>query len=94
MVFVANTATKMALSASPAVINTNTPGMTSEQSLIKAIVRDASDNLVMGKAVDFSIIQDASAGALTTASATTDMYGMASTYYVAGSVTGLSLIHI
>ncbi|MFZ4439473.1 MAG: Ig-like domain-containing protein [Syntrophales bacterium] len=88
MVFVANTATKMTLSASPAVINTNAPGMTSEQSLIKAIVRDASDNLVMGKAVDFSIIQDASAGALTTASATTDMYGMASTYYVAGSVTG------
>jgi fibronectin type 3 domain-containing protein len=78
----------MTLSAYPAVINTNAPGMTSEQSLIKVIVRDASDNLVMGKAVDFSIIQDASAGALAKASGTTDMYGTATTNYIAGSVTG------
>lgn len=88
IVFVADTATKMTLSAYPAVINANSPGMTSEQSLIKAIVRDASDNLVMGKAVDFSIIQDASAGALSRASATTDMYGTATTTYIAGSVSG------
>jgi fibronectin type 3 domain-containing protein len=88
IVFVANAAAKMTLSASPAVINTNAPGLSSEQSLIKAIVRDASDNLVMGKTVNFSIIQDASGGTLAKASATTDMYGMATTNYIAGSVTG------
>ena len=88
IVFVANTAAKMTLSASPAVINTNAPGLASEQSLIKAIVRDASDNLVMGKTVVFSIFQDASGGTLAKPSATTDMYGMATTNYIAGSASG------
>ncbi len=84
IIFVAKTATKMDLSAFPAIINTNAAGQTAEQSLVKAIVRDDQDNLVMEKAVDFRIIQDASAGELSKGSATTDMYGMAATNYIAG----------
>jgi len=86
IIFVADTADKMALSADPAVINTNASGMTSEQSLIKAIVRDPLDNLVMGKVVVFGILHDTSAGSLTKGSATTDMYGTATTNYIAGGV--------
>lgn len=84
IIFVAKTATKMDFSAFPAIVNTNAAGRDSEKSLIKVVLRDDQDNLVMGKAVDFRIIQDASAGWLSKASAVTDMYGMATTNYVAG----------
>ncbi len=86
--FVATTAAKMDLSAFPAIINTNAAGQTGEQSLIKAIVRDANDNLVKGKTVNFRIVQDASAGTLSKSSAVTDMYGTATVNYIAGGVTG------
>lgn len=86
--FVAPDADKMDLSAFPATINTNAAGQTGEQSLIKAIVRDANDNLVKGKTVEFRIVQDASAGTLSKASAVTDQYGTATVNYIAGGATG------
>ncbi len=88
IIFVATTANKMDLSAFPAIIDTNAVGQTGEQSLIKAIVRDADDNLVKGKTVNFTITQDASAGTLSKGSAVTDMYGTATTNYIAGGNTG------
>jgi fibronectin type 3 domain-containing protein len=88
IVFVAQDAKKMDVSASPANINTNAVGQTSEQSVIKAIVRDDKDNLVKGKTVNFTIAQDASGGKLSSGSAVTDMYGTATTSYIAGGNTG------
>jgi len=88
IIFVATTANKMDLSAFPAIIDTNAVGQTGEQSLIKAIVRDADNNLVKGKTVTFAITQDASAGTLSKGSAVTDMYGTATTNYIAGGNTG------
>ncbi|MHB8090137.1 MAG: Ig-like domain-containing protein, partial [Syntrophales bacterium] len=88
IIFVATTADKIDLSAFPAIINTNAAGQAGEQSLIKAIVRDDKDNLVKGKTVNFTIIQDASGGTLSKGSAVTDMYGTATTNYIAGGNAG------
>jgi fibronectin type 3 domain-containing protein len=93
--FISSSAAKVDVSAFPAVIGTNPSGQTGEQSVIKAIVRDANDNLVKGKTVNFRIVQDASSGTLAKGSAVTDIYGTATTNYIAGGVTsGLNNVQI
>jgi hypothetical protein len=86
--FVATTPASIALQASPTSIGPNDGSQTSQQqSTITAVVRDSSNNLVKGKVIRFSIIQDNSGGTLTTATATTDDLGRASTTYVSSAAT-------
>ena len=86
--FVATTPASIALQASPTSIGPNDGSQTTQQkSTITAIVRDAANNLVKGKVIRFSIIQDNSGGTLTTATATTDDLGRASTTYVSSAAT-------
>ncbi|MHB9096781.1 MAG: Ig-like domain-containing protein [Syntrophales bacterium] len=86
--YVATTASKLDLKASPATIGTNSGGATTEKSLLTATVRDANDNLVKNKTVAFTIVNDASAGSLSPASAITDSYGTANAYFIAGASPG------
>jgi hypothetical protein len=76
------------LQADPAVVGTNTPGSTSQQATIRAVVRDgtAANNLVKNALVTFSIVTDASGGTLTQpALVATGSDGTATVNYVAGS---------
>jgi len=86
--FVAPTVGSLTLQASPATIGTNSGGSTTEKSLITATVRDANDNLVKNRTISFTIVNDASAGSLSPASAMTDSFGTASTYFIAGASPG------
>jgi hypothetical protein len=52
---------------------------------IVAIIRDASDNPVKNKIINFNIQSDSTAGELSTASAKTDSFGRASVTYTAGN---------
>jgi hypothetical protein len=83
ILFIATTAASLTLQATPALIGTNSAGNSSQQSEISAVVRDASNNLVKNKTVDFQLT-DVSGGRLTVGSAVTDAYGRASTTYIAG----------
>ncbi len=86
--FVATTPASIALQASPTSIGPNDGSQTTQQqSTITAVVRDASNNLVKGKVIRFSIVQDNSGGTLSTATATTDDLGRASTTYVSSAAT-------
>ncbi len=86
--FVATTVFSVTLKASPAIIGTNSVGSETEKSLITARVYDAQDNPVKNRTVAFTIVNDASGGHLTPASAITDSTGAASTYFIAGASTG------
>lgn len=86
--FVAPTASKMSLQANPAVIGTNGEGLTAEKSLVTAIVRDANNNLVKNKRIEFTIENDTSSGSLSPGSATTDSSGTANVYFIAGATPG------
>ena len=83
--FVATEAASMNLEASPTSIGVNTGGTTNEQSTITAIVRDAANNLVKNKRIDFTL-SDITGGTISPAFAITDSFGRASTVYTAGSV--------
>jgi hypothetical protein len=85
--FIAPTPASITAQASPAVIGTNAAGMEGEKSLIAAVVRDANNNLVAGRTVNFTIISDVSGGKLSPASAITDSYGTANAYFIAGGAT-------
>jgi hypothetical protein len=86
--FVATTPASIDLQASPATIGPNNGSQTQQQqSTITAIVRDADNNLVANKLVRFSIVTDNSGGTLTTATATTNSLGRASTSYVSSAAT-------
>jgi hypothetical protein len=82
--FIATTPSAVAVQASPSTIATQ------GQSTITATVRDANNNLVQNKVVDFSITQDSTGGSLSIASATTDAQGQASTVYTASTTTSAS----
>lgn len=79
--FIATNPSAMNLQASPATVPIQ------GQSTITATVRDATNNLVEGKTVDFSITTDPTEGSLSVASAVTNSQGQASTVYSAGSTT-------
>jgi hypothetical protein len=74
--------------ADPAVLAANIPGSTSQQTTIRAVVRDgtAQNNLVKNAVVSFSIVSDPSGGTLTQPSVvTTGADGAASISYIAGT---------
>jgi Bacterial Ig-like domain (group 1) len=73
--FIATTPATLNLQPSPATIPTQS------QSTLTATVRDANQNLVEGKTVNFSITADPTGGSLSVASAVTNYQGQASTVY-------------
>jgi hypothetical protein len=84
VIFLATNPTSLKAQANPASI----PALGT--STITVTVRDPASNLVQGKTVNFSIIQDSTGGTLSVASATTDVQGQASTVYTATSTTSAS----
>jgi hypothetical protein len=84
IIFIATIPTAIAVQASPSTI------ATLGQSTITATVRDANNNLVQGKVVNFAITQDSTGGSLSLASATTNAQGQASTVYTASTTTSAS----
>lgn len=86
--FVATTASTLNLQASPSTIGPNDGSETvPQQSTIIATVRDADNNLVANKVVNFSLVQDNSGGQLLSPTATTNFQGQATTTYVSSSAT-------
>lgn len=77
--FVARTASSIDVQASPATLSIN------ESSLVTAVVRDATGNLVKNKMVDFRLI-DITGGTLSVPSAQTNSQGSASVIYTASNV--------
>ena len=78
--FIATTAASVNVQASPSTIDINA------QSTITAIVRDAANNLVEGKTVNFALT-DTTGGTLSLGSAVTNDQGVAQTIYSASSTT-------
>lgn len=86
--FIATTAASIDLQVDNATIGPNDGSQsTQQQATITATIRDGNNNLVKGKVVRFSITEDVSGGSLTTATATTDLLGRASTTYVSSAAT-------
>jgi len=88
VVFVATTASNVAVQAVPSTVQVTTgaPGQANNSSTISVVVRDAANNLVKNAGVTFTILSDPSGGSLTAASAITDVTGTASITYIGGSV--------
>src|SRR5882672_4781839 len=88
VVFVATTASSIAVQAVPSTVQVTTgvPSQTNNSSTISVVVRDAQNNLVKNASVTFTLTADPSGGGLTTSTATTDVTGSASVTYIAGSV--------
>ena len=84
--FIATTAAKINLQADPAIIGVNLSGSTTQRSNIVAVVRDAENNLVKNKTVNFNI-SDPSGGSLSpaTGTAVTDSFGSAIVQFIAGA---------
>ena len=77
--FLATTPSSVAVQASPTTIPTQ------GSSTITATVRDAANNLVESKTVDFSTVNDITGGTFSVASAITNVQGQAQTVYTAGA---------
>lgn len=77
--FVAATPSQISVQPAPAAVALQ------GQSTITALVRDANNNLVQGATIDFQVVTDPTNGGLSTASATTDAQGRATTIYTAGN---------
>ena len=82
--FVARKAASMTLQANPSLVGTNVVGGADEQSEIIAAVRDPNGNPVTGAVINFSLT-DITGGSLSTAAAVTDVFGRATTDYIAGT---------
>lgn len=78
----------ISVQADPAVVGANTSGSTTQQSSLRAVVRDAQNNLVKNAQVSFSIVSDLSGGSLLAPTVvTTGSDGAATVGYVAGTAT-------
>ena len=88
VVFVATTASSIAVQAVPSTIQVTTgvASQTSNVSTISVVVRDATNNLVKNAGVDFAVTADPTGGSLAAARAVTDVTGSAAVTYIAGSV--------
>lgn len=82
--FVSTTPGKLELQASPAVVGTNLGSTSSNASTLIAVVRDAADNPVKNRRVNFSFLADPSNGRIEPGSAVTDSSGTASVAFIAG----------
>jgi hypothetical protein len=94
VVFVATTASSIAVQAIPSTIQVTIPpvppatstGQTSNTSTISVVVRDAANNLVKNAGVNFTVTADSSGGSLASPRAITDVNGSASVTYTAGTI--------
>jgi hypothetical protein len=84
--FVATTPSSLILQANPTSLGINAEGTSDQQSIVTAVVRDASGNLVKNQTVSFTLT-DVSGGSIFPAAAITDSFGRASTVYTAGAAT-------
>lgn len=76
--FIARNPSEIEVQASPSSLPINAT------SQIRAVVRDADNNLVQNQVVNFTLEQDPSAGQLSAGSATTNNQGLATVTYTAG----------
>jgi hypothetical protein len=82
--FVAPTPAKINLQADPAIVSPSGLGQ-SNASELTVVVRDASNNLVQGAAVEFTIVRDQSGGTLSNSVVTTERNGSAKVTFLAGA---------
>lgn len=93
VVFTATTAASVVAQANPTALAPNSAGSTTHQSTISAVVRDASNNVVANKVVNFALASGT--GTLSSSSATTDANGLAQVQYISGTgVTALNGVTI
>jgi adhesin/invasin len=83
MEFIATEVNAINVQAAKPVIGVNSSGSDTEQTEIVAIIRDAKNNLVKNKVINFTL-SDNSGGRLSQTSVKTDSFGRASTTYIAG----------
>lgn len=82
--FVADTPATMTLQPSPASVNANIAGGTTEKSEVVALVRDSNANVVKNQTINFNL-EDPTSGSIDPVTAITDSFGMATTIYTAGA---------
>jgi len=93
--FVSTTPAKVKLQPSPAVVGANLGTTTSNSSQLIAVVRDAADNPVKNRRVNFTFLADPSNGRIEPGSAVTDSSGTASVAFIAGPTpTGNNAVRI
>lgn len=73
------------LQADKTTIAVNPPGISGNVATLTAVVRDVNNNRLANKLVNFRIEQDPTQGALSTASAITDVNGIAKSQYIPSS---------
>lgn len=95
ILFVGSVAAKIEVQASPSTVGVNLTGSSAESSQIIAVVRDAVDNPVKGKRVDFSAVDPSAGAGLSAAYGMTDETGRATvTFYPGPIATGTNAIAI
>lgn len=82
--FVAPNPAKINLQADPAIVSPSGLGQANASELT-VVVRDASNNLVQGAAVEFTIVRDQSGGTLSNSVVTTERNGSAKVTFLAGA---------
>jgi hypothetical protein len=93
--FVSVTPTKIELQASPPVVGANLVATSTNSSQLIAVVRDAQDNPVKNRRVNFNFVADPSNGRIEPGSAVTDSTGTASVAFVAGPTpTGTNAVRV
>lgn len=85
--FVATSASFVVAQSNPSTIqvSSGSAAQTNNTATISAVVRDANNNLVKNATVNFSILLDPSGGSLNSPTAITDINGLASVSYTAGT---------
>lgn len=85
--YITNQASKVDIQPTITSIAANTNGSTANKISLPTLVRDSNNNLVKDAKVTFSITTDPSGGSLSSGSATTDLSGVATVDYIAGTST-------
>lgn len=87
LVFVANSASSLALQANPGAVPPNAAGSTLNQSALQAVVRDSAGNPVAGQVVNFTAITDGSNGTISPGSGVSDANGTVVAQFIPGALT-------
>ncbi len=86
LTFITTTASSLTLQTDKSTVPVNTAGSTTNRATITAVLRDAANNLVKDGRVVFSIVKGGQIGGqLTSGVDTTDVNGIASVDYIAGT---------
>jgi hypothetical protein len=85
-IFVTKRADSLNLQADRSTVTVNPLGSDTNRTTIRAVVRDSANNLVKNARVEFQLAQDPTAGRLATSSDISDVSGIATTDYIAGSI--------